>query len=45
MTNSSNESTNLKKTLDNEVKAFANGLQYWAKYLAEKNITGDNNQR
>ena len=40
MTNSSNESTNLKKTLDNEVKAFANGLQYWAKYLAEKILQG-----
>ena len=28
-------------TLDTEVKGFANGLSYWAKYLAEKILSGN----
>ena len=28
-------------TLDTEVKGFADGLSYWAKYLAEKILTGN----
>lgn len=40
MTSSTSDSSNSKKTLDNEVKAFANGLQYWAKFLAERILQG-----
>lgn len=40
MTLPSNDSIKSTKTLDNEVKAFADGLQYWAKYLAEKVLLG-----
>lgn len=29
------------KTLETEVKKFANGLPYWAKYLAEKILSGN----
>jgi len=40
MAQNSNELIKSTKTLDNEVKAFADGLQYWAKYLAEKILFG-----
>ena len=29
------------ETLETEVKKFADGLPYWAKYLAEKNLSGN----
>ena len=40
MTSLTNESAGSKKTLDNEVKAFASSLQYWAKFIADKILHG-----
>jgi energy-coupling factor transporter ATP-binding protein EcfA2 len=40
MTSLTNESAGSKKTLDNEVKAFASSLQYWAKFIADKILNG-----